>query len=237
MTEAEWMVATDPTPMMEFLRGNGTQRQFRLYSCACLRRVWELLPDNNSRRVAELAEGYADDEVSESDFTDAWRVVFEAAEARAGSETDVSALYACSALGGDDWPGLAVWEADRVARGVQDAAYWDAWESAHQWNQGEHPDRAGEAAYRAEAVNQTALLRDIFGNPFRPITFDPAWRTSTVTTLARTMYESRDFSPRPILADALQDAGGDSDDILNHLRCDGPHVRGCWALDLILGKE
>jgi hypothetical protein len=81
-----------------------------------------------------------------------------------------------------------------------------------------------------------ALLRDIFGNPFRPIAFSPAWHTDTAVALARQMYESRDFSAMPILADALQDAGCDSEDILTHCRGEGPHVRGCWVVDLVLGK-
>jgi hypothetical protein len=80
------------------------------------------------------------------------------------------------------------------------------------------------------------ILLDIFGNPFRPVTVDPSWLTSTVTTLARQMYESRDFSPMPILADALQDVGCDHADILAHCRSDGPHVRGCWVVDQLLGK-
>ena len=89
----------------------------------------------------------------------------------------------------------------------------------------------------AEQVAQVPLLRDIFGNPFRPVTFSPAWRTDTALTLARQMYESRDFSAMPILADALQDAGCDSAEILDHCRGPGPHVRGCWVVDLVLGKQ
>ncbi|WP_232069714.1 hypothetical protein [Gemmata massiliana] len=81
------------------------------------------------------------------------------------------------------------------------------------------------------------LLRDIFGNPFRPVAFSPAWRTSIVVALAAQMYESRDFSTMPILADALQDAGCDNADMLDHCRGPGPHVRGCWVVDLVLGKE
>jgi hypothetical protein len=89
----------------------------------------------------------------------------------------------------------------------------------------------------AEADHQCRLLRDIFGNPFRPVTFSSEWRTDTVLTLARQMYASRDFGAMPILADALQDAGCENDDILNHCRGPGPHVRGCWVVDLVLGKE
>jgi hypothetical protein len=86
-------------------------------------------------------------------------------------------------------------------------------------------------------VLQADLLRDIFGNPFRPVAADPGWRTSTVVALAGQMYESRDFSPMPILGDALQDAGCENPDVLDHCRGDGPHVRGCWVVDLILGKS
>jgi len=80
------------------------------------------------------------------------------------------------------------------------------------------------------------LVRDIFGNPFRALTFNPSWLTSNVAALALLMYNSRDFSAMPILADALQDAGCDKDDILTHLRGPGPHTKGCWAVDLVLGK-
>jgi hypothetical protein len=81
-------------------------------------------------------------------------------------------------------------------------------------------------------------LYDIFGNPFRPVEFSPEWRTDTAVALARQMYESREFSAMPILADALQDAGCDNDDILNHCRDTTlTHVRGCWVVDLVLGKE
>ena len=92
--------------------------------------------------------------------------------------------------------------------------------------------------YSAEGFIQVALARDIFGNPFRPVAFSPAWRTDTAVSLARGMYESREFSAMPILADALQDAGCDNDDILNHCRdAKQVHVRGCWVTDLVLGKE
>ncbi len=92
--------------------------------------------------------------------------------------------------------------------------------------------------YTSERADQCALVRDIFENPFRPaVAFDLSWRTDTVRALASQMYESRDFSAMPILADALQDAGRDNADVLNHCREPGPHVRGCWVVDLVLGKE
>jgi hypothetical protein len=87
------------------------------------------------------------------------------------------------------------------------------------------------------SVDSGNLIEEVFGNPFRHVTFSSEWRTDTAITLAQQMYDSRDFSAMPILADALQDAGCDSDDILSHCRGDGPHVRGCWVVDLVLGKE
>jgi hypothetical protein len=87
-----------------------------------------------------------------------------------------------------------------------------------------------------DRIAQSVLL-DLYGNPFRPVTLDPALLTSTVTALARQMYETRDFSAMPILADALQDAGCENAEILDHCRGPGPHVRGCWVVDLVLGKE
>lgn len=83
-----------------------------------------------------------------------------------------------------------------------------------------------------------ALIRDIFGPlPFRPVTFDPAWRTATVTSLAQAIYDQRAFDRMTILADALEDAGCTSKEILEHCRSASEHVRGCWAVDLVLGKE
>jgi hypothetical protein len=82
----------------------------------------------------------------------------------------------------------------------------------------------------------TDLLRESFGNPFRPVAFNPEWRTDTAVTLARTMYDAREFSAMPILADALQDAGCEDEHILTHCRAGGVHVRGCWVVDLVLGK-
>jgi hypothetical protein len=89
----------------------------------------------------------------------------------------------------------------------------------------------------SENREQARLVRDIFGNPFRPVSFSQEWRTDTAVSLARTMYDSRDFSAMPILADALQDAGCDSEDILSHCRdAEQAHVRGCWVVDRVLGK-
>jgi hypothetical protein len=94
-------------------------------------------------------------------------------------------------------------------------------------------------AARRERLSQAALLCDVFGNPFRPVDSDCDWLTwndGTIPKLAGAIYDDRRFDELPILADALEEAGCDSADILGHLRGPGPHVRGCWAVDLLLGK-
>jgi hypothetical protein len=81
------------------------------------------------------------------------------------------------------------------------------------------------------------LLHCVGGRPFRPVIVDHCWLTSTVVGLARSIYDERGFDRMPALADALEQAGCDSEEILSHCRQPGVHVRGCWVLDLILGKE
>ncbi len=89
----------------------------------------------------------------------------------------------------------------------------------------------------ANQKNLAAALRDIFGNPFRPITLDPSWLTPTVKALAQTIYANRTFDRLPLLADELVKSGCTNQEILGHCRGPGPHVRGCWVVDLILVKE
>jgi hypothetical protein len=96
-------------------------------------------------------------------------------------------------------------------------------------------------AYRAPSgiraeEQHLLLLRDIFGNPYRPATIDPAWRTPDVISLTRAIEEDRAFNRMPILGDALEEAGCDNIDILRHCRLETGHVRGCWVVDALLGK-
>jgi hypothetical protein len=89
-----------------------------------------------------------------------------------------------------------------------------------------------------ETERQLLIIRDILGDPLQLTPVDPPWLSETAVLIARGMYETQDFFPMPILADALQDAGCDSDDVLSHCRdARQVHVRGCWVVDLVLGKE
>lgn len=227
MTEAEWLGATDPTPMLEFMKGKASDRKFRLFAVACCRRVWHVLTDDRSRRAVELADQAADGAVSERTLD---AVSGEAEEAFEDAITDhddterednpgvTAAQYAaaCSAASyASNTPVVRLEDAVVVANATSEAV----------------PD---PSVMRGK---QASVLRDIFGNPFRPVTVDPSWLTSNVLALAEGIYADRAFDRMPILADALQDAGCDNEDVLTHCRSEGPHCRGCWAVDLLLGKE
>ena len=100
------------------------------------------------------------------------------------------------------------------------------------------------AASREENASLCKVPRDLFGNPFRPVAVERAWLTAAGQELAQAAYEQRllpsaELGPErlAVLADALEEAGCTDADILSHLRGPGPHVRGCWALDLILSKD
>ena len=101
-----------------------------------------------------------------------------------------------------------------------------------------HPKGAGDfyAGEQGERAAQCWLLRDIIGSPSRDVRLDRYWHTSTAVALAQSIYAERTFDRLPILADALEEAGCGNADVLAHCRGDGPHVRGCWVVDLVLGK-
>jgi hypothetical protein len=229
MTEAEWLAETDVSRMLRFLRDQVGPRKFRLFACACCRRVWEGLSPGQ-RRAVELAECYADRGVR----------LAELKAARPGFRDEPGAHWA------------AVWAA-RAAAAPRDishsagAAARDCRDvrAALDWPTPEPPDpqrwlKAGDAIKVAEEAVQRKLLRDIFGNPFHPAAVDPGWRArqgGTAARLARGIYDEGRFADLPVLADALEEAGCADEAVLAHCRGGGPHVRGCWVLDLLLGKK
>jgi hypothetical protein len=214
MTEEEWLACDDPRQMLDFLREKASERKLRLVGCAWCRHIWHLLADQRSRTSVEIAEQFADGDASEGDLVSAAAVSWSVSDRymlgrkAAAAEAAAEAAYIPDEYGSDYHLSLLSYNAFYAA---------------------------GETS--SEYATQCQLLRDIFGNPFRPVAFDPAWRTSTAVALAEQMYASRDFGAMPILADALQDAGCDNADVLGHCRAPGEHVRGCWVVDLVLGKE
>lgn len=229
MTETEWNTSIDPGNMLELLRVNASDRKLRLFAVACCRRVLHLLPNEFAQRVVTVAEGYADNAYSDDELA-------AVAETFRSSERER----------GPDYPDVcaereAFTSLERLTVGRSNPM--NAWDAAAEVSDCTPDALACEAGSqsgpvrKSEQVFQTHIICDIFGNPFCPVVPVPAWLTSTVVALAGQMYESRDFSPMPILADALQDAGCDNTDILDHCRGPGPHVRGCFVVDLLLGKE
>lgn len=229
MTEAEWLAATDPSRMMEFLRGKTTYRRLHLLVVGCCQRIWNLLPPV-SRSGVEALELSADGLATSSDL----RTTLEnaCAEAEAADNDPPGTLTYSTASVCLSYPPTT----PSAASCMETAVSAVACDWAENSSEADY-DSAWEIRRTQERFAQAHLLLDIFGNPFRPIAFIPEWRTSTVVSIARIMYDSRDFATMPVLADALQDAGCENEDILNHCRSGGPHVRGCWVVDLILGKE
>jgi hypothetical protein len=186
MTEAEWLGATDPTPMLEFLRNKASDRKLRLLTCAFFRQLYAPFDPRNT--IIAVGEKYADG-TADSEELQAARSL-----ARRLDPPHTFGVGVSEVVSGTVYPCL----------------------------------RSGRARTHCQRI------RDIFGNPFRPVAVDPSWLTSDVVALATGIYQNRAFDRMPILADALQDAGCDNDDILNHCRQPGEHVRGCWVVDLIL---
>lgn len=221
MTRDDWLVCGDPALMLGFLRDRATDRKLRLFACAWGRDVWRHLPDERSREAIITAERFADGVATFADLLAAHRdaadVVNEIPLSVGRRRDGISRRQADR-----NWGAKAAAE---VARHAADPA-WDARTAARvvAWNKG---------AIRYALSNH---LRDIF-NPFRFAPFDPAWLTSTVIAMAGYAFDSGDFGAMPILADALQDAGCEDEEVLTHCRGESVHVRGCWVLDAVLGKE
>jgi hypothetical protein len=226
MTEAEWMACPDTYLLLEFLREKASDRKLRLFAVACARRPYYAVADARHHRAVLLAEKMADETVSDGEWESVHQPALEFWRATAEALT---AAQKSAPQGGSQIERL-------LDLDMATAAGWaileSGWEAAYQVTGVSWSDN-----YSDEPHHQIALLREVMGNPFRPVAFSPSWRTDTAVALARGMYGSRDFSAMPVLADALQEAGCDNDDILSHCRGADPHVRGCWVVDLVLGKQ
>jgi hypothetical protein len=193
--------------MLAHLRRDAAhERKLRLFACACCRCVWPLLAsEERGRRAVEAAEQYADGLIDRRTLT---------AVGKAAIPDFWAARF-------EHQPRLF-----RAAETARACAYVNPW----------------LAAVRAMSVSrplgvtqerQVTLIRDLFGNPFRPVRVAAGWITPDVIALAHGVYGEHSFDRAPILADALEEAGCTNTDLLDHLRGPGPHVRGCWAVDAL----
>ena len=244
MTESDWLTCTDPQAMLEYLRGKVSDRKLRLFACACCRRIsyafdhtfQEILAHVSDRTIQQIlktsercAHGSFELENVRSVATRALKYLGDyiyayGMESPTPVPPDVEAsipkfeaLLGCAERRALDGARLAALSAVKVSRRGARVLYanWD------------------------EEVNQTSRIRDIFGNPFRTVTMDPAGLASnkSVSEMTQAIYDKRCFEDMPILADMLTAAGCENDEILRHCRSEGPHVRGCWVVDSILGKD
>jgi hypothetical protein len=243
MTETEWMACTDPDKMLAFVEKKASSRKARLFSVACCRRIWSLLQDFRSRRAVEVAESFADGEATElalqlemSESVDGW-------EGKDGAA--VWAAAACIHVTDADALAGAIWTSRCAAASFADDRWRDAVDAAPTCGQGivdwvmAEPPRESKAW--AERKEQSDLLRDLFALlPFRPVAVETSWLTwngGTAVKLAQSIYHDRAFDCLPVLADALEEAGCQDPAILGHCRHPGVHVRGCWLIDLLTGRE
>jgi hypothetical protein len=217
MTEAEWLQSSKPSDMLDILGKRATGRKLRLFAVACVFQNWEQLADPRLRYVIKVAERLADGRANQEEKLQALNSLDDYMDEFCEHDVTPSippCLFAEPFFIED--AGAVAWCIAETAN-YQDEG-WDGIEAEMEFEQCE-------------------FLRDIFGNPFRPVAFDPRWRSSDVTGLARAIYEDRAFDRMPVLADALMDAGCAEEQVLAHCRSEGPHVRGCWVVDLVLGKE
>ncbi|HYT87959.1 MAG TPA: hypothetical protein VEL76_04510 [Gemmataceae bacterium] len=222
MTADDWASCMDPTVMLHDLRsGRASGRKFRLWGCACVRRIWSLLTDERSRKAVEVAERYADGFVGDEEL----RIAAAAAPVEL-THSVTAADAACGAVHPDP------------ARAAEFAAFAARAAVVRATAATQSPRAARAVAKAAERAAQATLLRCVFGSrPFHPVVIDPSWRTPSVLTLANSIYENLRFEDMPVLADALEEAGCTDSAILDHCRGSGAHTRGCWPVDLLLDKE
>lgn len=229
MTEQDWVSCQQPETMLNYLDRQSTtwrqrlhragwwpvtprvpmRRKLRLFDCACCHRVWGVL-DGPSRSKVTVAERFSEGRANSAELA-AVRTVFASppSSCRATRHGAVATTCAAAEEGGKNLD-----EVTSCARYAQIAA----------------ADPGGESAAQA------ALIRDIFGNPFRPVRMDARWRTARVMALAETINFEQRFNAMPALAGALARSGCTDSLVLDHCRSAGPHVRGCWVIDALLAK-
>jgi hypothetical protein len=215
MTEIEWENGTDPTPMLQFVRGKASDRKLRLFAASAFGRLTALLPDPRQKRGIEALE-----QLAEGTFV--W------AERRCVT-TEVR-----HAIPADEWtPGSPPPAIHSHYTALM--LYREFCSSSIAVHAVHAADSLGDGV--EERREQARLMRCIFGNPLRSKAVDSRWLGPAVVSLARTIYEERAFDRLPILAEVLETAGCDDSELLAHCRSEGPHVRGCWVIDAMLGKS
>jgi hypothetical protein len=254
MTESEWLAAEEPQPMLNFLGSRVSDRKLRLFACGCCRLAG--FPNQKVRRAVEVAERFADGQANAADLSACFQAIwpnpglrrpylmgdrdgssfgkFHAAMAAAAA----AVVVAPGQHWLEHWATLPTWD-DRFPQQppwvtAADAVAWAASEAALFSCPDDYDTQmaAYDTAHRAALRDQAALVRDLFGNPARPVAFDPSWLTWHGGTIVRLAQRVRDgcFEIMSVLADALEDAGCADAAILNHCRQGGVLATGSRPL-------
>lgn len=255
MSESDWVTSTEPLAMLSFLQPRGplSDRKARLFAVAAVSRLEPLLADDRSRRALRVAEGVADGVADDAERAHAQELA-DAARAEAEARYEAAVNESTYAEGDEviaaGWRLLIPVDAAAAAHAalhpsattaatdvVQLMLSTEEWgRQAARWEAGVGRSPDDDAPGLGGHPRLAALLRDIAGNSPNSTTFTGAWRTEPVLALARGIYDDRAWERLPVLAAALEDAGCANEDILGHCRGPGPHVRGCFVLDAVLGK-
>jgi hypothetical protein len=258
MTEKEWLESSDPLAMAEFVgndwdRGKAdwvpsefkfSDRRFRLLACACCR-LAERTFKSAQLQALDSAEQFVEGRLGPDEF----KVLIEGVGDDQGEFHDTlyrdqlpdrkliaAHLISCACL----HPRDQAYPSDCAIEAAFGASFLPPSEVRMFRSSEPKTSAFGQLYYpivfEIRSVLISGLIRDLFGNPFRPVAFDPRWRTADTVGLARGIYDERAFDRLPLLADALMDAGCADEQVLGHCRSEGPHVRGCWVVDLVLGK-
>jgi hypothetical protein len=229
MTRAEWLASSSSHAMLAHVRAFADARRLRLFACACCRQVWNRFIDPVTVGVVSVAEAFADGGVPMGAFA-LVRERANAAATAAERRADLPAYHVHVARA------AAHACADDAAAGASGARLAALHAVSDFPITGPYMASGLPAEYLAEMAGQADLLRDIFGpDPAAGRdAFDPAWLTPDVRALARAIYERRDSAAVPVLGDALEEAGCDDAELLDHCRAPGEHVRGCWAVEMFL---
>ncbi len=234
MTESEWLVCADLEPMLEFLHSRASGRRLwlfarktRLFAIACVLPWLRGASHEPGLEAVEVSERFADGLATEAEL----EIARERLDKRSWDTGWVTADEAARAINGACWTPRECASNDQASY----TALWAAEAGVYAFDQNRWDQHR-----RDEGLRQCGLLRDIFGPPLFHRASIPspvlAWSDRCVINMATGIYADRAFDRLPILADALEDAGCTDADLLGHCRQPGEHVRGCWAVDLLLEK-
>jgi hypothetical protein len=222
MNEGDWLEGTDPIRLLAFVHGRVSDRKLRLFVVAYFRTVWNAWKDSQTQtawNAIDLAEKYADG---------------------LASDHQLLAAHASVVPGKGHFDDLGLWFIYTNACAATAVNIYEAFVDATQSYNAAHTAPDAPSIIAADRLERCQLIRDVVGNPFRPISIASNWliaKDGAVPKLAEQIYDKRGFDNLPCLANTLEDVCCDDADLLAHCREPGPHVKGCWAVDAVLGKN